>query len=122
VFSHDAWLDGASVSCQVYSRTGEFITEAIIDEGIYRRVYPSNFFKNSFYVLLTKKDDDGSIFLAKIPVQVDSRPQAAPMAPGVNVRRGEAVGDGLFLSSRPAISGRAQKGNSYRGEEEMFGR
>jgi hypothetical protein len=79
VFSQDAWLDGASVSCQVYSRTGEFITEAIIDEGIYRRVYPSNFFKNSFYALLTKKDDDGSIFLAKIPVQIDSRPQAAPM-------------------------------------------
>jgi hypothetical protein len=55
----------------VYSRTGEFNTEAIIDEGIYRRVYPLNFFKNSFYVLLQKKDDDGSIFLAKIPFQID---------------------------------------------------
>ena len=55
----------------------EKATRAIIDEGIYRRVYPSNFIKNSFYVLLTKKDDDGSIFLAKIPVQIDSLPQEA---------------------------------------------
>lgn len=70
IYANDAWIDGTPVSFQVYSRKGEFITDAIINAANYRGgVYPSNFFKDSFYALLTTNSTSGDIYLAKIPIQ-----------------------------------------------------
>lgn len=69
ICEHDTWLKGSSVALHIFSMTGDFIGEMLIDEGEYQPVYPHNVYQNWLYVPLRKKADDGSLSLSRVSIQ-----------------------------------------------------